>query len=220
MDRPVPIRAGEAQAPNIPQAIGAVAGYVMLGVAMMGSVVTVRLLISGHTHLDEARNLLDTGDRDRAIVHLEDAAKAYVPGSPYTARALRELTIVARAAEMRGELYRARATWEVVRRSVLATRHVFQPNGQTLATAERAIKRLADERHPKRDNRVLIARPEDPSAFPSLLLCLGLLTWIAGASIIVLGPKGDDGRPLVSPSLAWIACLGGLCIWLLMAWLV
>lgn len=202
------------------QSLVTVTGYVMLGVAVVVSVVTVRLLVSGQAHLEEAKNLLDAGERDQAVVHLEDAAKAYVPGSPYTARALRELTIMARAAEMRGEEHRAATTWEVVRRSVLATRHLFQPNGQTLTTAERAIKRLADERHPKRDNRDLIARPEDPNPFSSLLLCFGLLTWLVGATTIVWAPKGGDGRPLVAPPLAWSACFGGLFVWLMIAWLV
>ena len=99
------------------QALISTLSYVLLGAAVVVAVATVRLIHSGHQRFHEARRFIDSGARDRAIVSLEDAAKAYVPGRPYTKSAIRELAIMARAAEMRGEIDRAAATWEVLRRS-------------------------------------------------------------------------------------------------------
>ena len=202
------------------QALIGTVSYVLLGAAVVVAVATVRLIHNGRQHFQEARRFIDSGARDRAVASLEDAAKAYVPGSPYTKRAIRELAIMARAAEMRGELDRAAAIWEVLRRSILATRHFYQPNSPALETAERAIKRLAWERSPESPGEELMDRPKDPSPLASLLLFISLLSWIGGASAIALKPTHKDGRPLVARTYAWSACLGGLCMWLVMAWVI
>ena len=196
------------------------ASYILLGVAVVIAAATVRLVYSGQRHIQTAIHHMEIGDRDAAVASLEDAAKAYVPGSPYTKEALRELAIMAKAAEMRGELNRAAAIWEVTRRSILATRHFFQPSGNTLERAEGAIERLSKVRHPEHEAPNLTARPENPSPLGSLLLFLGLISWIIGASLIALKPRSKTGGLLVSPTYAWSACLGGLGMWLIMAWIV
>jgi hypothetical protein len=189
-----------------------------LGVVVV-AVATVRLVNDGHRRFQEALGYTEAEDRDARVVSLEDAAKAYVPGSPYTKKALRELVIMAKAAEMRGEHERAAAIWEVTRRSILATRHLFQPNSELLRRVERNIARLSEVRFPRHGAEALTARPKDPSPLLSLLLALGLFSWIAGAALIALRPRSKAGHLLVPLPYAWLTCLGGLAGWLLMAWL-
>ena len=177
--------------------------------------------MSDGKHLFEgAMRLAGAGDRAGAVANLEDAAKAYVPGSLYPDRALRELTIMARAAEMRGDPRQAARIWEVVRRSVLATRHLYQPNEETLEAAEKNLKRLMRETHPDAVLTNPVPRPDDPSALGSIVLFLGLIAWIAGALWLFLNPRRRDGKPIVPLVYVWGGCLGGLGIWLLTAWLI
>ncbi len=198
-----------------------ITGYLLLGGALWTAVITGRLLADGSHHLKKAVQTRDAGDRAAAVASLEDAAKAYFPGSPYPGKALRELGIMARAAEMRGETERAVAIWEVIRRAVLATRHFRQPNEATLETAEQNLRRLrsaAPAPAPREADPA--ARPEDPSPLGSLALFLGLVGWVLGATWITLRPRRTDGSLLVPMSYAWVGCLGGLVLWGLMAWIL
>lgn len=193
------------------------AGYFLLGLAAVTAVTTLRLMSDGNAGLERAERAMENGDRDAAIAALEDAAKAYVPGGRHVPRALKELTVLARAAEIRGEAERTLKTWEVIRRSVLATRHFFQPNKPFLADAEKAIVRLHQKNDPAVFAPDLIKRPIDPSPLLSLLLFFGLAAWIAGASLWVLCPVGKKGAPLVPKLYSIAISLGGLFLWLLCA---
>lgn len=197
-----------------------IASYVLLGAALVIAVITGRLVSDGKHHFEEALRLEDAGDRDGAVTSLEDAAKAYVPGSPYTERALRELTIMARAAEMRGDRRQSAGIWEVVRRSVLATRHFYQPNEDVLTMAEKQLGRLMGEQFPQAAETHLVARPADPSPVGSVILFLGLALWIACALWISVDPRLKDGRPIIPGLYLWGGCLAGIGVWVVMAWLI
>jgi hypothetical protein len=201
------------------QVLFRIGSYGLLGAALVIAVITARLVSEGKRHLQEAMHLKGAADRDGAVAGLEDAAKAYVPGSPFPGRALRELGIMARAAEMRGEVQRATAIWEVVRRSVLATRHLFQPNQEALREAEENLIRLTEERFPERSGPSPVHRPEDPSPVSSILLFLGLAVWIGGAFWLCLEPRRRDRKSVIPGHIALIASLFGLALWLTMAWI-
>ena len=189
-------------------------GYAFLTIAVVLATLTLRLMSDGNARLEEAERAMEKGDRPAAVVALEDAAKAYVPGGLHVQRALRELAVLARAAEMRGDETLALKTWEVIRRSILATRHLFQPNSEALEEAEHAVMRL--RRQGKQDSpSELIRRPDDPSPLLSALLFVGLAAWIFGAAFWALGPKRKDGAPRLSSVVSVSICLGGLALWLL-----
>lgn len=177
-----------------------------------------RLIVDGKRQWERGTRLIDAHDRPAAVSALEDAAKSYVPGSPYPARALNTLAILAKGAEMRGERDDAIHTWEVVRRSVLATRHIFQPHPDWLTRAEREMERL----HRQHTNKSFTARndlprPDDPDPWASLLLFAGLLGWGIGAGALCLSPKAAGFTANV---WKWSACLGGLTLWLALAYLM
>ncbi len=194
-----------------------IAAAALLGLAFLVAVVSLRLVLDGRRHLSEAASLQAAGEHERALVALEEAARAYLPGSPYPPRALERLSLAARAQEMRGETAAARRCWEVVRRSILASRHVTQPNAGMLETAERQITRLVAAA-PGAGVADPVARPRDPGPILSLLLSLGLLAWLGGSVALLLVPgRPENGRK--GRIVAWLAALGGLGLWLSMSWL-
>jgi hypothetical protein len=201
------------------QVLFRIGSYGLLGAALVIAAITARLVSDGKRHFQEAIHLIDSADRDGAVAGLEDAAKAYIPGSPFPRRALRELGIMARAAEMRGEVQRATAIWEVVRRAILATRHLYQPNQEALREAEENLIRLTEERFPKRSGPSPVQRPEDPSPVSSIILFLGLAVWIGGAFWLCLNPRRRDRKPVIPRHIALVASLFGLALWLMMSWL-
>jgi hypothetical protein len=197
--------------------VGRIAALVLLGLALLVAVASARLLLDGRAHLAEAARFQASGEHERALVALEDAARAYLPGSPYPGRALHRLSLLARSHEMRGETDRARKCWEVVRRSILASRHVVQPHSDLLETAERQLGRLASPPATGGPARSALDRPRDPHPVLSLLLFLGVAAWLGG-SVALLIPRsgGGSGR---GRALAWLAVVGGSALWLSMSWL-
>jgi hypothetical protein len=209
-------------ASNIGSTLARIATATLLGLAALLTVATVRLVLEGRQHLEEGERRSTAGDNLGAVVELEEAARAYVPGSPYPRRALDRLGMLAKASEMRGDTRRAATTWEAVRRAILATRHAAQPNRDILERAERELRRLREhsgtaapgERHDP------AARPKDPSPVASILLFAGLLGWIGGSLALLVLPRRERTKPASSIPrlLAWAACLGGLVLWVAMSW--
>lgn len=188
-----------------------------LALALLVIAATGRLLVDGRRSFAAAKRSLVAGDRVAAAADLEDAIRAYVPGSPYPGLAIRELGILAKAEEMRGAPEEGAALWERMRQSILCTRHVTQPNESALELAEREIARLGAAEsdaspapHPSR-----VARPSDPSALASVLLFAGLLVWIGGAAFLCLTPPERAGSGLRRSAL--VACVIGSLLWMAMA---
>jgi len=192
---------------------------VLLSVGALLAVASTRLVLDGKGHFEQGEDLARDGDRARAMVELEEAARAYVPGSPYPRRAIERMGIIAKGHEMRGDTASARAAWESIRRSILATRHFAQPNRDLLERAERELTRIAGGDRDVSANPS--ARPEDPSPVASILLFAGLLAWIGGALSLLARPRPEGPDRAASPArlLSWAACLGGLILWLAMSWI-
>jgi hypothetical protein len=132
--------------------------------------------------------------------------------------------IIAKGHEMRGDVASAAIAWESIRRSVLSTRHVIQPNLDLLERAEREVERLrrTTGRGEEGGDADPVARPADPSVASSILLFGGLLAWIAGAISLLAGARREpgSGRSFSAGRLiSWATCLGGLALWLAMSWL-
>jgi len=192
-----------------------IVGGVILGLAAFVAIVTARVYLDGKNNFETARRLDREGESKLAIASFEDAARSYFPGSPYPRRALDRLSIKAKAAQMRGDIADAVTIWESIRRSVLATRHVVQPNNDILERAERAIMRLQSLESESEESRETsrIARPRDPSPIASIILFGGLILWIGGAAALCVAPRGK-ARSTGARVLAWVACLVGLGVWL------
>lgn len=162
--------------------------------------------------MEEAERLNREGDPAAAFAALEDAARAYVPGSPYPEKALREMALMAQGAHMRGEIDASRERWRSVRRSVLTTRHFKIPHEDYLARAERQIALLESPSEGAKAKP--LERPGDPSPILALLLFAGLAIWISSSAVLVsgLGSSRVGGRSRARTA-AWIGSVAGLALW-------
>lgn len=186
---------------------------------MLVGAMVVRLLHQGSVRLASGLAALAAGDQEMGLADLEDAAKAYLPFSPYSARGLEELAILAKTAQMRGDTQAALHAWEVLRRSVLATRHLWIPNRDVLERADQEIATLRqDSGESAAQAAAAVALPSDPSASLSLLLSLGFILWILGVAALAAGVGSPDGLLLTdspqSRKFAWTMCVAGLALWL------
>ncbi len=207
---------------KVPSALlGRAGGAVLLALAIIVGTASVRLYFSGRQHLEEAMRLQDARDVDRAVAKFEDTVRAYMPGSPYPDKALRELDILAKGAEMRGDVDRALSTLEVTRRAILSTRHLKQPFSERLQATEKAIVRLATRHQgiPEGSAGNLVVRPSDPAPLVAIFLFIGLLCWAGGGMALFLIPKNTPDNSFKSTLAALIVSLVGLVTWIGMAWI-
>jgi hypothetical protein len=177
---------------------------VAVGVALALAVVTVRLLYDSRSALHAGEMSESRGDRPEAIRHYQDAARLYVPASPYVRDALDRLEALAAAAAQSGDGPSVRAALEAERAAILASRSFFIPHGSRLWDIENRLARLlaaTEDRsvapgvsfearaawHLER-----LARRPGP-ALPHVLLALaGLVLWV-GSAIGFVG-KGLDAK--------------------------
>jgi hypothetical protein len=199
-----------------------VSAAILLSAGALTAIASIRLVLDGKEHLHEGEKLARDGERSRALQELEEAARAYVPGSPYPRRAIERMGIIAKGHEMRGDTASAMFAWEAIRRSVLSTRHVIQPSGDLLERSEHEIRRLQHAKDKGRDGAGPdpTARPEDPSPTASFLLFAGLLAWVGGSLALLVrpGPAGQTRSFSPGRLVSWAACLGGLILWLAMSY--
>jgi len=166
---------------------------VAVGVALAFGVVAIRLLVDARRALHAGEMAETRGDRPEAIRHFQDAARLYLPGSPYVRDALDRLEAVAAAAEHAGDGPSVRAALEAERSAILATRSFYIPHRSRLPNIEGRLARLlaaAEERsvapgvtfeartawHLER-----LAHRPGPALAHVLLALAGLGLWVGGA---------------------------------------
>ena len=179
--------------------------FVGLGVAVL----SVRLFWDGKRHYENAKQAQADGESWRMIVQTyENAAKTYFPGNPYPQRALWELSILAKSAEMRGDTRQAVYVWEVIRRSAVSQRHVSQPFKSYLTQAHARLDLL---RTTKNAGNIEKDGLEDPSTVGVILLWFGLLIWIGGA-LLAIWSQGKRARLVFV-----VTSMAGAIVWILSA---
>ncbi len=197
-----------------------VAGYVMLGAAVSVAAVTFHLTAQGNRKLADAKDALASRDRSAAVEALSDAAGAYVPGAAHVRAAHRDLEIIARAAEIRGDGALSLKAWDALRRSILSVRHLYQPFGETLVEAEKSVVRIRGKALGAADSNTLVRRPKDPSKLLSVFLFFSLCAWIFGASLWAAVPLRKDRAAWIRPEVSALICLIGLTSWLFFAFVI
>jgi hypothetical protein len=182
-------------------------------------IITVKTIIQGKKNWEIAEHNFDNHKPVEIVaMHYENVAKAYVPGSPYPEMALWKLRIMARSARMKGNTAEALYLWEVIRRSVLSTRHVTLPNKQYLQAADRSIAKLRfSKKNDKNELKMLQNQPDDPNPWLSLLLFAGIILWIGGSIVSILNFKRKQWKTFYK--MAPILSAGGVILWIIMAFL-
>jgi hypothetical protein len=178
--------------------------FIAAAVVLALVVVCVRLLVDARSALVAGERAETRGDRLEAIRHYQDAARMYLPASPYVRDALDRLDALAAAATQSGDGPSVRAALEAERAAILATRWLVIPNQSRLPQLER---RLAQVLAATEDRSVApgvsfearaawhlerLARRPGP-ALPYVLLALaGLGLWVGG--IVGFLRKGLDAN--------------------------
>lgn len=197
-------------------------GGIALTVGILVAVGTFRMYSDGERHYSAGEQLQRTeGPMLQIVLEYEEAARAYFPGSPYPKRSLHKLLILAKSAQMRGERQLALYIWDVIRRSTLVTRHLFQPNKNYLVASEKAILVLRDTSSvPPDEIGNLVAHPDDPSVILSLVLFLGIAMWIGGTvAVCVFHPSRTTAVNRQSVVSVITAC-AGFGLWVLVVGIV
>ena len=195
-------------------------GVFFLGALVL--IITGRLVFESRYHFEKAEAFHRAWGNDRAaIAQYEEAAKAYIPGGFFYRKALGKMMIMAKSAQMRGEKENALYIWEVVRRSVLATRHFVQPEQDILAEAEKNIISFREDSRKNITAQKILPPANDPSPVVSLLVFLGLALWIVGSMFTLSFLKPKNERPEASSMvLSVTAMIGGLALWITMSFMV
>ncbi|HJX51254.1 MAG TPA: hypothetical protein VJ801_00680 [Polyangia bacterium] len=166
---------------------------VAVGAGLALIVVSVRLLHDSRSALHAGEMSEARGDRLEAIRHYQDAARLYLPASPYVRDALNRLEALATAAAQAGDGPSVRAALEAERAAILATRSLYIPSGSRLPNIER---RLAQVLAATEDRSVApgasfeartawhlerLARRPGPALAHVLLALAGLVLWVGSA---------------------------------------
>jgi hypothetical protein len=166
---------------------------VAIGVALALVVVAARLLYDARRALHAGETSEARGDRLEAIRHYQDAARLYLPASPYVGDALDRLEALATAAAQAGDGSSVRAALEAERAAILATRSLYIPSGSRLPDIERRLARVlaATEDRTVAPGVSLearaawhlerLARRPGPALGYVLLTLAGLGLWVGGA---------------------------------------
>jgi len=195
------------------------------GLALALGIIVVRLLVDARSAFASGAAAEQRGETALAIRHYLDAGRLYVPGSPYTVRALDRLDKIAVTSVTQGDYATARAAFEAERAAILGTRSLYTPHGSRLPDLERKLARLLaasedpsttgtfEERASWHAQR-LAERPRPKTPWV-LLALLGLLTWVT--STVVFFRHGLDahlGLRRVPALLAASGFLVGLALFL------
>jgi hypothetical protein len=173
---------------------------VVAGLLLALVIVIVRLLVDARSAYQSGMAAEQSGDTPEAIRHYLDAARLYVPGSPFVRGSLDRLEAMGTAAVTRGDYGTARSAYEAERAALLGARSFYIPYAKRLPDTERRLARLlaATEQHGELQGfetraawhaERLAQRPWPRTSL--VLLCLfGLGTWISSA--ILFFRKGLD----------------------------
>lgn len=118
--------------------------WVLVGAGIILALVIVggRLLWDARSNLMAGESAETRGDRHAAIRHYQDAARLYLPGSPYVRRALDHLESLAGNAAKAGDGPSLRAALEAERTAILATRWLVIPNASRLTALEMRLAQV------------------------------------------------------------------------------
>lgn len=210
--------------------VGAMLGWVVLGVLLVGAPLLVRVAWEGRAELQAAAHARSQEDTDAEIEHLGRAARWRMIGLSHDEDALARLEAIGRLANDAGEDRRhvALAAYREIRRALLATRSFDVPHADQFHRANAHIAALMAEQErafgtdpaaredPEAFHLALLERIPGPQPWRSNLAALAFVGWLAACGGFVLRGLDGEGRLRPRPALRW----GGATLVLLVGWAV
>ncbi len=193
--------------------------------AVVVSVVWIRVWSSARDELAQARQARAAGDVEAAIRHYQYAIRWYSPGAGAPAQAVSELRLLARDLEGRGDAPNALRAWRRLRGAIRATRSVYTPYGEHAGEVDHRIAHLtAAEQlalgHPtirgrdlatlEADHLALLKLDPTPPAGWGLLVVLSFLGWVTGGFLTIARGFDREAR-VVRPGLVKWAATTAVC---------
>ncbi len=170
------------------------------------AVVAVRLLLEGNEYVSQAVQYERNGKLTEAVAAYRDAARAYVPFSPYSALGFNRLFTIGKRAEEKGDLPLARLAFESFRGAALATRSAYTPHNDRLLDVQHHLAELyahwdrerAENKETARSKQYfagLLQAPVGPSLGRAVAALLGLGVWISAVVAFLLFGLDSALRP-------------------------
>jgi hypothetical protein len=181
-------------------------------IAVVGAL-AARVIVSGRAALAAGDAAAASGNLDLAIERWETAARWYLPLAGHVDDAY------ARLLELAGKDHRhALAAWRAVRSAALATRGLWTPHSDDLATANAAIAEIAsrdpegaiaggpDAAARKTFHTERLARDPGPSRGAVALFALGIACFLTGIGLLLrkTGPNFVGAAVTVLGVLGWM----------------
>jgi len=208
-----------------------IAGFVVLSLAALLSVMITRCVLEARAELGHGRAALSHGNLSLAVTHLRRAARWDAPGNVYAERALEALENVAKAAELRGEAALALSAYRGVHGALHAARGIEVSDPKQLLRVDARIAALMVRERPAEIDAELLPEQRErqirellvvkgPRAMGVLLSCAGFFTWVIAFATLVLRGLDHEGRVvrnIARPSFlflvfGWLAFAVGLQI--------
>lgn len=183
-----------------------------IAIAVLGAVAG-RVIVSGRAALAAGDAAAEAGDLDLAIQRWESAARWYLPIAGHVDEAYTRL-IALTGKDRRHAL----AAWRAVRSAALATRGLWTPHADDLATANAAIAEIAsrdpegalaggpDAAARKTFHTERLARDLGPSRGAVVLFVLGIACFLAGVGLLLRksGPSLAGAAVTVVGVVGWM----------------
>lgn len=190
---------------------------------MLGAL-AIRVVLEGRGALATGDELLAANKPAAAIQAFETSARWYLPLAPHVGDAYARLRELATSKDPAVALTAARA----IRSAALATRTLWQPHGDDLASANALIAKLSassPEGAPVENDspaareawhRAPLSRATRPGIGAAVLAGLGIALWIGGAVVLARRGITETGGLARRPALAGaVAIVVGLVCWFL-----
>jgi hypothetical protein len=187
----------------------------LVGLALLAglAVVVVRVAVDSRAALREGVAAQARGDSAEAVRRYLDAARLYLPGSPWVSAALDRLDGMAGAAERGHDPTTARHALEAMRAAILGTRSFYTPSIARLAMIDERLARIyAVTEDPRVDpgasaetrfawHAARLARRPGPVLGFALAALIGLGMWLGAAVGFVRGGLDASLRLRRTPAI-------------------
>jgi len=178
----VSVRSGRARWVRTAAKVAAVAGVILV-------VLTVRVVTSSKSELEQGDRLRGSGDLVAAVTHYRRAARWYAPGNPHSAEALVKLAEIGREAEESGDTQLALSAWRAARAGINSTRPPIDAG------------KSHDEL--RREHLALLTATTRPNIGWTVVLLLGFAAWVGGAFAFVTRAVDEEDRLVPRLARRW-----------------
>lgn len=185
----------------------------LTGILLITGTLTTRMLLGARSEVQRAEMAHAHHDEDAELLHLRRALAYYIPGNPWTARALARMQTRAASLEHQGKTQLALHAYIELRGAVLQLRGIFSPYASQLPAINSRIARLMTLSASGSGNftpAALEARLNHPDAPkpPWVAAALaGFVLWIGGSCMWLLGGGAVKRRGRTRTLLIAIAVL-------------